>query len=141
MCIRDRFGKQMTGTLTSPCDCVVAQQLVADGQYASKGDVIFQLVPRGSLANVEARFTYRQFADVRPGTPVSFQVADEEQVRTGTIVSSTSLNSADLSSDIRVQIKPDAPLDSTYAGRPVEVTSDRGPSLNWLIDKAMAHGL
>jgi alginate biosynthesis protein Alg44 len=72
---------------------------------------------------------------------VSFQVADEEQVRTGTIVSSTSLNSADLSSDIRVQIKPDAPLDSTYAGRPVEVTSDRGPSLNWLIDKAMAHGL
>jgi alginate biosynthesis protein Alg44 len=72
---------------------------------------------------------------------VSFQVADEEQIRTGTIVSSTSLNSADLSSDIRVQIKPDAPLDSTYAGRPVEVTSDRGPSLNWLIDKAMAAGL
>jgi len=103
--------------------------------------VIFQLVPRGSQANVEARFTYRQFGDVRPGTPVNFQVADEEQVRTGTIVSSTSLNSADLSSDIRVQIKPDAPLDSTYAGRPVEVTSDRGPSLNWLIDKAMAHGL
>ncbi|MDP1293779.1 HlyD family secretion protein, partial [Klebsiella variicola] len=81
--------------LTSPCDCVVAQQMVADGQYANKGDVIFQLVPRGSLANVEARFTYRQFADVRPGTPVSFQVADEEQTRTGTIVSSTSLNSAD----------------------------------------------
>ena len=74
-------------------------------------------------------------------TSVSFQVADEEQTRTGTIVSSTSLNSADLSSDIRVQIKPDAPLDSTYAGRPVEVTSDRGPSLNWLIDKAMANGL
>ena len=139
--VEELFGKQMTGTLTSPCDCVVAQQLVADGQYASKGDVIFQLVPRGSQANVEARFTYRQFADVRPGTPVSFQVADEEQIRTGTIVSSTSLNSADLSSDIRVQIKPDAPLDSTYAGRPVEVTSDRGPSLNWLIDKAMAAGL
>lgn len=139
--VEELFGKQMTGTLTSPCDCVVTQQMVADGQYANKGDVIFQLVPRGSLANVEARFTYRQFGDVRPGTPVSFQVADEEQVRTGTIVSSTSLNSADLSSDIRVQIKPDAPLDSTYAGRPVEVISDRGPSLNWLIDKAMAHGL
>ncbi len=61
---------------------------------------------------------YRQFGDVRPGTPVSFQVADEDQVRTGTIVSSTSLNSADLSSDIRVQIKPDAPLDSTYRRPP-----------------------
>ncbi len=44
--VEELFGKQMTGTLTSPCDCIVTQQLVADGQYASKGDVIFQLVPR-----------------------------------------------------------------------------------------------
>ncbi|MBK5539184.1 PilZ domain-containing protein [Pseudomonas sp. TH05] len=139
--VEELFGKQMTGTLTSPCDCTVAQQMVADGQYASKGDVIFQLVPRNSQANVEARFSYRQFADVRPGTPVSFQIAGEDSTRTGKIVSSTSLNSADLSSDIRVQIKPDAPLSSTFAGRPVEVSSDRGPSMNWLIDKAMAAGL
>lgn len=139
--VEELFGKQMTGTLTSPCDCTVAQQLVADGQYASKGDVIFQLVPRNSLANVEARFSYRQFGDVRPGTKVNFQIAGEDEVRTGTIVSSASLNSNDLSSDIRVQIKPDAPLSSAFAGRPVEVSSDRGPSMNWLIDKAMAAGL
>ncbi|BAV73072.1 alginate biosynthesis protein Alg44 [Pseudomonas chlororaphis] len=139
--VEELFGKQMTGTLTSPCDCTVAQQMVADGQYASKGDVIFQLVPRGSQANIEARFSYRQFADVRPGTKVSFQIAGEDEVRSGTIVSSTSLNSSDLSSDIRVQIKPDAPLSSAFAGRPVEVSSDRGPSVNWLIDKAMAAGL
>jgi len=139
--VEELFGKQMTGTLTSPCDCTVAQQLVADGQYASKGDVIFQLVPKGSQATVEARFSYRQFGDVRPGTPVNFQIAGEDDVRTGTIVSSTSLNSSDLSSDIRVQIKPDAPLSSAFAGRPVEVSSDRGPSMNWLIDKAMAAGL
>ena len=139
--VEELFGKQMTGTLTSPCDCIVAQQMVADGQYASKGDVIFQLVPRNSQANVEARFSYRQFADVRPGTAVSFQVAGDDSVRSGKIVSSTSLNSADLSSDIRVQIKPDEALDSALAGRPVEVNSDRGPNLGWLIDKAMAHGL
>lgn len=139
--VTELFGKQMTGTLTSPCDCVVAQQLVADGQYASKGDVIFQLVPRSAQANVEARFTYRQFKDVRPGTPVDFQVAGEDRSRHGTIVSSTSLNPADLSSDIRVMIKPDETLDSTLSGRPVEVVSDRGPSLDWMIDKAMAHGL
>ncbi|ALI00383.1 alginate biosynthesis protein Alg44 [Pseudomonas sp. FW306-02-F02-AA] len=139
--VEELFGKQMTGTLTSPCDCTVAQQMVADGQYASKGDVIFKLVPQGSQASVEARFSYRQFADVRPGTKVSFQIAGEDATRTGTIVSSTSLKSEDLSSDIRVQIKPDAPLDSTFAGRPAEVSSNRGPSLNWLIDKAMAAGL
>ena len=83
----------------------------------------------------------RQFGDVRPGTKVNFQIAGEDQVRSGTIVSSASLNSNDLSSDIRVQIKPDAPLSSAFAGRPVEVSSDRGPSMNWLIDKAMAAGL
>lgn len=89
--VEELFGKQMTGTLTSPCDCTVAQQMVADGQYASKGDVIFKLVPQGSQASVEARFSYRQFADVRPGTKVSFQIAGEDATRTGTIVSSTSL--------------------------------------------------
>ncbi|WP_448723061.1 PilZ domain-containing protein [Pseudomonas farris] len=139
--VEELFGKQMTGTLTSPCDCTVAQQLVANGQYASKGDVIFQLVPRNTEANVEARFSYRQFGDVLPGTSVSFQIAGEDQTRTGKIVSSTSLKSADLSSDIRVQIKPDEPLDSAFAGRPVEVNSTRGPNLNWLINKAMAAGL
>lgn len=139
--VEELFGKQMTGTLTSPCDCTVAQQLVADGQYASKGDVIFQLVPRNTQATVDARFSYRQFSDVRPGTSVSFQIAGEDKTRTGKIVSSTSLKSADLSSDIRVQIQPDEPLDSSFAGRPVEVNSDRGPNLNWLIDKAMAAGL
>ncbi|MNI14341.1 Alginate biosynthesis protein Alg44 [compost metagenome] len=139
--VEELFGKQMTGTLTSPCDCTVAQQMVANGQYASKGDVIFQLVPRNTEANVEARFSYRQFGDVLPGTPVRFQIAGEDKTRTGKIVSSTSLKSADLSSDIRVQIQPDEPLDSSLAGRPVEVNSDRGPNLNWLIDKAMAAGL
>ncbi|KAF0863017.1 alginate biosynthesis protein Alg44 [Pseudomonas sp. LD120] len=139
--VEELFGKQMTGTLTSPCDCTVALQLVADGQYASKGDVIFQLVPRGSSAKVEARFSYRQLSDVRPGTRVNLQIAGEDELRTGTIVSSTSLNSDDLSSDIRVQIKPDLPLSSAFAGRPVDVSSDRGPSMNGLIDKAMAAGL
>ncbi|OCR23113.1 hemolysin D [Pseudomonas syringae] len=139
--IEELYGKQMAGTLTSPCDCVVAKQLVSDGQFASKGQVIFQLVPRNTAANVEARFTYRQFNDVKPGTHVNFQVAGEDKVRTGQIVSSTNLSDADLSTDIRVQIKPDEVLDSSLSGRPVEVTSDRGPSMNWLIDKAMAAGL
>ncbi|WP_223505162.1 alginate biosynthesis protein Alg44 [Pseudomonas sp. GL-RE-29] len=139
--VEELFGKQMTGTLTSPCDCTVAQQMVANGQYASKGDVIFQLVPRNTEANVEARFSYRQFGDVLPGAPVRFQIAGEDKTRTGKIVSSTSLKSADLSSDIRVLIQPDEALDSALAGRPVEVSSDRGPNLNWLIDKAMAAGL
>ncbi|MFJ4141329.1 PilZ domain-containing protein [Pseudomonas sp. NPDC089734] len=139
--IEELYGKQLSGTMTSPCDCVVVRQLVADGQFASKGQVIFQLAPRNAPATVEARFTYRQFNDVKPGTRVSFQIAGEDQVRTGQIISSANLSDADLSTDIRVQIKPDESLSSSLAGRPVEVVSDRGPSVNWLIDKAMAAGL
>jgi alginate biosynthesis protein Alg44 len=139
--IEELFARQLSGTLTSPCDCVVAKQLVADGQFAGKGAVIFQLVPRNTEANIEARFTYRQFADVRPGARVNFQVAGDDTLRSGKIVSSVNLNSVDLSSDIRVMIKPDESIDSSLSRRPVEVTSDRGPSLNWLVDKATAAGL
>lgn len=139
--VEDLFARQLSGTLTSPCDCIIAKQLVADGQFAGKGAVIFQLVPRNTEATVDARFSYRQFADVRPGTRVNFQVAGEDEIRQGKIVSSTNNSSTDLSTDIRVQIKPDQSLSSSLSGRPVEVTSDRGPSLNWLIDKATAAGL
>ncbi|SEJ17952.1 PilZ domain-containing protein [Pseudomonas sp. NFR16] len=138
--IEELFGRQLAGTLTSPCDCIIGKQLVANGQYAAKGDVIFQMVPRNVAANIDARFTYRQFADVQPGARVNFQVAGEEGTHSGKIVSSTALSPADLSSDLRVQIQPDESLSSTLAGRPVEVVSDRGPSLNWLIDKATAAG-
>ncbi|WDY58848.1 PilZ domain-containing protein [Pseudomonas sp. PSKL.D1] len=139
--VEELFGKQLSGTLTSPCDCVVARQLVDDGQYAAKGQPIFQLIPRTTNPMVEARFSYRQFDEVKPGTRVNFQVAGEDEVRTGRIVSSASLNSEDLASDIRVQIKPDTGLPAELAGRPASVNSDRGPSLNWLIDKAVARGL
>ncbi|QPN46349.1 PilZ domain-containing protein [Priestia aryabhattai] len=139
--VEELFGKQLSGTLTSPCDCVVARQLVDDGQYAAKGQPIFQLVPRTSNPMVDARFSYRQFDEVKPGTRVNFQVAGETEVRTGQIVSSASLDSENLASDIRVQIKPDGGLPAELAGRPASVSSDRGPSLNWLIDKAVARGL
>ncbi|MDU9390584.1 alginate biosynthesis protein Alg44 [Pseudomonas japonica] len=139
--VEELFGKQLSGTLTSPCDCTVARQLVDDGQYAAKGTVIFQLIPRSHVPTVDARFSYRQFDDVKPGTRVNFQVAGDDEARSGIIVSSTSLNSEDLSSDIRVQIKPDEALPSEMAGRPASVNAKRGPSFDWLIDSAMAHGL
>lgn len=137
--VEELFGKQMKGTLTSPCNCKIARQLVADGQFASKGDVIFELVPQDTQATVMASFPYRHFSQARPGTRVNFWVAGEDEPRMGKIVS-TSLHQGGLSSDIRAEIQPDATLPSTLAGQPVEVIIDRGPSLDWMIDKAMAAG-
>lgn len=135
--LEELLGRQMNGTVTSPCDCTLLRQLVADGQFASKGDVIFQFAQRGSQASIDAKFPYAKFRAVSPGSRVSFVVAGEGEERTGIIVGSN-LNSAtlnDLSTDIRVQIKPDQPLDNALAGRPVEVSVNRSPSLAWLIDK------
>ncbi len=137
--VEELFGKQMKGTLTSPCNCKIARQLVADGQFASKGDVIFELVPQDSYATITASFPYRNLAQAKPGSRVSFWVGDEDQARHGQVIS-TSLHDGGLSADIRAVIQPDQPLPSTYAGQPVEVTIDRGPSLDWMIDKAMAAG-
>ncbi len=137
--VEELFGKQMKGTLTSPCNCKVARQLVADGQFAGKGEVIFELVPQDTQATVMASFPYRNLAQARPGTQVSFWLGADDEPRTGKIISS-SLHQGGLSSDIRAVIEPDQPLPSNLAGEPVEVVIDRGPSLAWLFDKALAVG-
>jgi len=129
------FARQMQGTLTSPCDCKVIAQRVADGQFATKGEVIFELLPRDAMATVDARFPYRDFAKVGPGTPISFTVPGEEEPRHGRIV-----DSALESGEIQVTIQPERPLDSTLAGQPVEVTIDRGLSYERLIGKLMSAG-
>ena len=133
------FAREMQGTLTSPCNCKISRQLVADGQFASKGDVIFELVPQDGIATVAASFPYRHLEQARPGTPVTFKVAGEDQARRGEIVSST-LHDGGLSSDIRVVIQPEETLPASLAGQPVDVVIDRGPSLNWLVDRAVAAG-
>lgn len=135
--VEQLFGRQMKGTLTSPCTCRVSQQLVADGQFASKGAAIFDLVPQGVQATVEARFPYSDFAQATPGTRVSFQLAGEEEPRYGKIAS-TSLQNGGLSSDIRVVIQPETALDSGLSGQPVEVRIDHGPSLGGMVNKALA---
>lgn len=135
--IEELLRQQMKGTLTSPCNCTLVRQLVADGQYAGKGDVVFELAPRGSLASVEALFPYAKLNSVAPGSRIRFTVAGESEPRTGRVTSSN-LNptrSNDLTSDIRVRIEPDEPLDNALVGRPVEVSASRGPSFDWLMDE------
>lgn len=114
------FSKSFQGTLTSPCDCRVVAQLVGDGQMAVKGTAVFTLAPADSVATVEARFPYRAFAELQPGTQVSFLVGGESEPRSG-VISSMALQDGGLASDIRVMIEPALPLASELAKRPVDV--------------------
>ncbi|MGL4315620.1 MAG: PilZ domain-containing protein [Pseudomonas sp.] len=114
------FSKSFQGTLTSPCDCRVVAQLVGDGQMAVKGTAVFTLAPADSVATVEARFPYRTFDELQPGTQVSFLVGGESEPRSG-VISSMALQDGGLASDIRVMIEPALPLASELAKRPVDV--------------------
>ncbi len=114
------FGKTFQGTLTSPCDCRVTAQLVGDGQTAGKGSAVFLMSPVDSIATVEARFPYRAFNELQPGTAVTFIVAGEKEERTGHIAT-LALQDGGLASDIRVMIQPDQPLATELAKRPVDV--------------------
>ncbi|MBM7059430.1 alginate biosynthesis protein Alg44 [Pseudomonas sp. UL073] len=132
------FSNSFQGTLTSPCDCTVSAQLVGDGQTASKGAPVFELIPRDSQPQVEARFPYKSFAKVQPGTLVNFHVAGESEPRVGKIAS-VSLREGGLASDIRVMIASDAPLTTDLAGRPTEVSIE-GLDGGALLGKVMAAG-
>ncbi|WP_437880543.1 PilZ domain-containing protein [Pseudomonas sp. LRF_L74] len=114
------FSKNIQGTLTSPCDCRVVSQVVGDGQVATKGATVFTLAPLDSVASVEARFKYRSFAKLQPGTEVNFLVAGEKTPRGG-VIDSISLQDGGLASDIRVLIKPTEPLANELVKRPVDV--------------------
>lgn len=132
------FSKTLQGTLTSPCDCRVVAQYVGDGQSASKGVPVFELVPLKGEPTIDARFPYKAFSKVQPGIRVLVQVSGESAARNGKI-STVSLQQGSLASDIRVSIITDEPLSAEVAGRPVEVTID-GLSGNLLIEKIMAAG-
>lgn len=114
------FDKSFQGTLTSPCDCRVVAQLVGDGQVAAKGAAVFMMAPVDAVATVEARFPYRAFDELQPGSPVNFLVAGESEPRSGRI-SALALQDGGLASDIRVAIQPDQPLATELAKRPVDV--------------------
>jgi len=114
------FDKSFQGTLTSPCDCRVVAQLVGDGQVAAKGAAVFMMAPVDAVATVEARFPYRAFDELQPGSPVNFLVAGDSEPRSGRI-STLALQDGGLASDIRVAIQPDQPLATELAKRPVDV--------------------
>ena len=87
------------------------------------------------MASIEARFPYRNAAELAPGTRVNFQVAGDGVNRSGRIVNTAPVD-GDLSSEIRVQIQPDQPLDAQYAGRPAEVSIGGLPGRT-LLNKAV----
>lgn len=124
------LGKQIKGTVTSPCDCRVTAMYAADEQYVGKGERIADLAPVAFEPHVLARFSFREAGRLQPGTPVSLRINGEPLARAGTV---SQVRGADdfekLSSDVVVVVKPSQPLPMELVSRPVEVSAE---SNSWL---------
>lgn len=116
------LGQTVKGTITSPCDCRVQTQYVADSQYVARGQQLFELTPEESRPYVVARFRYDQLERLNTGDAVTFRVSGDSERRNGHIAQVRVLGQGDqVDSDVIVQIEPDSPLPANLISRPAEV--------------------
>lgn len=133
--LSELMGETLKGTLNSPCDCRVRQQLALDGQYAGRGQPLFELAPLDAKPYVVARFRFDRIDQLPIGRTVSFRISGESGERSGKVrdvrlLSSASaaagdargLDGAGSVSDVVVTIEPSKPLDPALIDRPVNVS-------------------
>jgi mannuronan synthase len=112
------------GTITSPCDCKVQTQYVANGQYVTHNQPLFELMPREFTPYLVARFRNDQLSDLAQGVNVSFRVSGESQTRSGKIVNVRAHGEGDsVDTDVMVMIQPEEALPADLLSRPAEVVA------------------
>ncbi|HET8883783.1 MAG TPA: PilZ domain-containing protein [Solimonas sp.] len=140
------MGDQLKGTLTSPCDCKVQTQFAADGQYANRGQPLFELVPADAKPYVLARFRFDNIDDLPIGKTVAFTISGEGGERYGKVKDvrllsaagseagansdARGLNNQGSVADVIVTIEPNRALDPELINRPVDVELG-GQTLVW----------
>jgi mannuronan synthase len=116
------------GTITSPCECKVQTQYVANGQYVTREQPLFELMPRDFEPYLVARFRNDQLTDIAQGDRVSFRVSGEAKDRSGKITQVRAHGQGDtVDTDVMVTVKPDEPLPAELLSRPAEVVAGGFP--------------
>lgn len=139
------MGDQLKGTLSSPCDCRVQQSFAVDGQYANRGQPLFELVPSDAKPYVLARFRFDNIDDLPIGKTVAFTISGEGSERYGKVKNvqllsaagaaetgssdARGLNNQGTVADVIVTIEPEKPLDPQLINRPVDVELGGGASI------------
>ena len=127
------------GTITSPCDCKVQSQFVANGQYVAREQPLFELMPRDFEPYVVARFRNDQLTDLAQGDRVSFRVSGDPEQRVGRIVQVRAHGEGDtVDTDVMVVVQPEDPLPAELLSRPVEVVAGGFPVLPDLVPRLTA---
>ncbi len=139
-------GQQLTGSLASPCDCIVQKVFVTDAQYVLRNQSLLELVPQSASPYVLARFHYDEIEHLPLGRKVHFKLNGSPENIEGSIatlrvlpaptIDSNGLN--DLNglntnaaiTDIIAVIQPSVPLPLLRIDEPVDVRID--PLFAWL---------
>lgn len=123
--VEQLLGKQIKGTVTSPCDCRVTAVYAADEQYVGKGERLADLAPITFEPYVLARFSFREAERLEPGTPVTLRINGEALARSGTVSQLRGGDDFDkLTDDVVVVVKPELPLPMEMVSRPVQVSAE-----------------
>jgi alginate biosynthesis protein Alg44 len=123
----DKMLRQtVKGTITSPCDCRVQNQLVAEAQFVTRGQVLFELIPRQFDSFVVASFRHDQIDELSPGRAVHFRISGDDATHTGRIsqlrVPGTPGMEFQLGDGLIALIEPDQPVPNDLVNRPAEVS-------------------
>jgi alginate biosynthesis protein Alg44 len=117
-----------SGTLTSPCDCVVAELTVGEKQYVSRGTRVFELVEEGGAPFVLAFFEFSAAENLKPGDRVDVEVMGEARRIPGTI-DAIRVAGPEVTGKERLEVSVllGEPLTPDYIDRPLRVSKSRLP--------------
>ncbi len=119
------LGKEIKGTVTSPCDCRVTTTYVTNEQYLREGQRLVSLTPLEFEPFVIARFAYGEAGNLEAGTPVSLKVNGDPISHKAKVTQIRHDGDPNvLSQDLVVVVKPDKPLPSSMIARPAHVSID-----------------
>ena len=139
-------GQQLSGSLASPCDCIVQKRFVTDAQYVLRNQPVLELVPQTAKPYVLGRFHYDEIRKLTIGRTVHIQLNGADRQIEGTVaqlrvlpaqlIDSNGLN--DLNglntnaaiTDVIAVIEPSVPLPLARVDEPVDVRID--PLAPWL---------
>lgn len=113
------LNQSLTGTISSPCDCILQKNLTVNGQFLAKGHTAFQLVPVDAKPFVEAQFNVKESQYVVPGKTVHIEIPGNEETTIGTI---QNVSLSEQGHALIASIKLHDNIPATLAGRPVTVT-------------------
>ena len=113
-----------SGSINSPCDCLIADKSVQNGQFAQKGQPVLTLLPKQAETFISADFTFAEGEDLKVGQQVWFKVFGSDEYHSGA-VSDLKVSATGLS--VEAIVKPDQALALGEYAKPVKVVST--PSL------------